>query len=60
MNERLKNGLLAAALFAGMSALFHYLMDGEVPWPPVTGSAIGGFIAWYFFIPRMNKNRKDK
>ena len=60
MAQRLKNALTAAAVFAVTSVLFGYFIYGEVRWQTVIGLTLGGFLSWYFIIPRMNKNKEDR
>ncbi|AKG04465.1 hypothetical protein AAV35_006470 [Salimicrobium jeotgali] len=60
MSARLKNGLLSAMVFAVISMSFSYFVEGEIRWNNVIGLAIGGFVSWYFIIPRINKKRADK
>jgi hypothetical protein len=54
MGQRIKSGLLAASLFGLISFLFGFFVFEEIKWSNVIGTAGGGFIAWYFFIPRLN------
>ena len=60
MSQRLKNGLISALMFAITAVLFGFFAYGEVRWQAVIGLSLGGFIAWFFLIPRMNKKRAEK
>ncbi|WP_054636098.1 hypothetical protein [Thalassobacillus sp. C254] len=60
MSENFKNGLISAAMFAGIAILFGYFVYEEIRWGYVIGLSIGGFISWCFIIPWMNKRRVKK
>ncbi|MYL70588.1 hypothetical protein GLW00_06995 [Halobacillus litoralis] len=61
MSKRTKDGMISAIVFAVVAILFGYFIYGEIIWSTVIGLMIGGFISWYFIIPKINKmGRKDK
>ncbi|MGR9049645.1 hypothetical protein ACQ4XT_13550 [Halobacillus faecis] len=60
MNDQMKNGLLSAIAFAIMAILFGYFFYGEIDWQNVIGLSIGGFISWYFIIPKISKRKMRK
>ena len=59
MSQRLKNGLISVLMLI-TAVLFGFFVYGEVKWQTVIGLSLGGFIAWFFIIPRMNKKRAEK
>ncbi|WP_377890256.1 hypothetical protein [Alkalihalobacillus sp. R86527] len=60
MNERMKNGIISAITFAGIALLIGYFIYGEIKWQYVIGLSIGGFLSWYFIIPKLSKQRARK
>ncbi|WP_345240633.1 hypothetical protein [Pontibacillus salipaludis] len=55
MSKRTKDGIISALVFAVVAILFGYFIYGEIKWSAVIGLMIGGFISWYFIIPKVNK-----
>ncbi|MBF0705994.1 MULTISPECIES: hypothetical protein [Bacillales] len=55
MNKRIKEGIISALVFAVVAILFGYFIYGEIKWTVVIGLMIGGFISWYFIIPKISK-----
>ncbi|MCE7792183.1 hypothetical protein K8O68_07060 [Salipaludibacillus sp. CUR1] len=60
MSERLRDGLISAATFAITAILVGYFLFGEIRWQNVIGLSIGGFISWYYIVPRIHKRREEK
>jgi len=55
MDKRIKEGIISAIVFAAVAILFGYFINGEIKWSVVVGLMIGGFISWFFIIPKISK-----
>ncbi|WP_077622649.1 hypothetical protein [Sediminibacillus massiliensis] len=60
MSKRLKNSIISSLTFGVTAILFGSLIYGEIKWQTVIGLSLGGFLSWYFLIPKMNREKIEK